>query len=137
MWRAVAADPKFVSPYEQLAALSVQRQEWQDVLDVTNRVLQLEPLGTLRIWYYNALANVQLDKMDVAEASAIKSLAMDPSHTVPNTEQLLAVVLARKADYPAALAHLRNCLNYTPSGPGADLLKEQIAQLEQRAGGPK
>jgi tetratricopeptide (TPR) repeat protein len=135
--RAIAADPKFVLPYEQLAALSAQKGDWQEVLATTGHALELDPLGTGRTWNYNALANFQMGKMDVAEAAASKSLAMDPSHTIPTTEQLLAVILARKQDYSGALTHLRNCLTYTPSGPNADLLKQQIAQLEPRVGGAK
>jgi tetratricopeptide (TPR) repeat protein len=134
---AVAADANFVPPYEQLANLSAQQEDWQDVADNTNRALQLEPLGSPPLLYYNALANFQLGKIDLAAASATKSLAMDPSHTLPNTEQLLAVILARKADYAGALAHLRNCLTYVPSGPNADLIKQQIAKVEQKTENPK
>jgi hypothetical protein len=49
-----------------------------------------------------------------------------------NTEQLLAVILARKADYTGALLHLNNCLSYLPPGPQADMVKQQIAQLEPK-----
>jgi hypothetical protein len=59
---------------------------------------------------------------------------MDPQHTAPNTEQLLAVILASKGAYAEALDHLRNCLTYTPAGPNSDLMKQQIAQLEKAVG---
>ncbi|MGA2100855.1 MAG: hypothetical protein ABSG34_07100, partial [Candidatus Sulfotelmatobacter sp.] len=72
-------------------------------------------------------------KTDEALVSAEKALAIDPRHSVPNVEQLLAVILARKADYAGALQHLKNCLSYMPRGPNADLLKQQIAQLEQKS----
>jgi regulator of sirC expression with transglutaminase-like and TPR domain len=72
-----------------------------------------------------------LNRKDVAEASATKALAMDPLHTQPNTEQLLAVILADKQDYAGALAHLKNCLTYLPSGQNADTVKQQVAQLEK------
>jgi hypothetical protein len=55
---------------------------------------------------------------------------MDPNHTEPNIEQLLAVILANRQDYAGALQHLRNSLTYMPPGPNADLVKKQIAQLE-------
>lgn len=58
---------------------------------------------------------------------------MDPEHSVPNAEQLLALTLAAKGDYAGALAHLHNSLTYIPTGPGADLIKRQIAFLEQRS----
>jgi tetratricopeptide (TPR) repeat protein len=128
--KAVAADPKFILPYQRLAPLAVLAGKWQDVADYTSHELDLNPRGTPETWYYNALANVKLNKMEVAEASATKALAMDPLHTEPNTEQLLAVILAGKHDYAEALQHLRNCLTYLPAGPNADLVKQQITQLE-------
>jgi tetratricopeptide (TPR) repeat protein len=127
--KALAADPKFVLPYEQLAALAVQAEKWQETLDNTNHALELDPAGTPQLWYYDALAKFQLGKTDEANVSASKALAIDPRHTVPNTEQLLAVILARKADYAGAVQHLQNCLTYLPAGPQADLVKQQIAQL--------
>jgi Tfp pilus assembly protein PilF len=130
--KALAADPKFVLPYEQLAALAAQSGNWQDVLDNTNHIAQLYPEGTAQSWYLNALANFQTGKPDVAQASAVKSLALDPRHSVLNTEQLLAVILAKKGDFAGALEHLQSCLKYMPPGPNADLLKQQIAQLKQR-----
>jgi tetratricopeptide (TPR) repeat protein len=130
--KALAADPKFVLPYEQLAALAAQNGNWQEVLDNTNHVTTLYPEGTAISWYLNAMANYQAEKPDIAEASATKSLALDPRHTVMNTEQLLAVILARKGDFSGALTHLRSSLTYIPPGPNADMLKQQIAQLEKR-----
>jgi len=130
--KALAADPKFVLPYEQLAALAAQGEKWQDTLDNTSQALQLDPGGTPQLWYYDALAKFQLGKTDEAHLSAEKSLAIDPRHSVGNTEQLLAVILARKADYAGALEHLKSCLTYLPAGPQADLVRQQIAQLEQK-----
>lgn len=130
--KALAADPKYVLPYEQLAALAAQAEKWQETLDNTNQALQLDPGGTPQIWYYDARAKFELGKTDQALVSASKSLAIDPRHSVANTEQLLAVILARKADYVGALQHLRNCLTYMPAGPQADLLMQQIAQLEPK-----
>jgi Tfp pilus assembly protein PilF len=129
--KAVAADPKFVPPYEHLVPFAAQAGKWQEVADDTARELEFNPRGTVQIWYYHALANYKLNRKDVAEASATKALAMDPLHTQPNTEQLLAVILADKQDYAGALAHLKNCLTYLPSGQNADTVKQQVAQLEK------
>jgi tetratricopeptide (TPR) repeat protein len=135
--KALAADDKFVLPYEQLAVLAAQSGNWQEVLVNTNHMLQLYPEGTPQSWYLNAMANYQLGKLNVAQASALKSLALDPRHSVLNTEQLLAVILAGKGDFAGALAHLRSSLTYVPPGPNADLLKQQIAQLERRLAAKK
>jgi Tfp pilus assembly protein PilF len=130
--KALAADPDFVLPYEQLAALAAQSGNWQEVLDSTNHMAQLYPEGTPQSWYLNAMANYQLGRPDLAQASAVKSLALDPRHTVLNTEQLLAVILAGKGEFARALEHLRSSLKYVPPGPNSDLLKQQISQLERR-----
>ena len=129
--KAAEADPAFVSPHEQLAALAVQQQDWQGALQSLNQYLQLDPNGTTHIWYYSALSNFQLGNIEAAEGSANKLLTMDPLHNTRNGEQLLAVILARKADYLGALSHLRHCLSYIPQGPDAELVKAQIAQLEK------
>jgi hypothetical protein len=130
--KALAADPKFVLPYEQLAVLSAQAGNWQETEANTSQALQLDPTGTPQLFYYDALAKFQLGKISGASASASKSLAIDPRHTVLGTEQLLAVILARKADYAGALEHLRNCLTYFPAGAQSDLVKQQIAQIEPK-----
>jgi hypothetical protein len=130
--KALAADPKFALPYEQLAVMAARAGTWQEAEDNTNQALQLDPAGTPQLWYYDALAKFQLGKTDEASVSTLKSMAIDPRHTVLGTEQLLAVILARKADYAGALQHLRNCLTYFPAGSQADLVKQQIAQLEPK-----
>lgn len=128
--KAAAADPKFVLPYELMASLSASAGKWQNVVDETNHALELNPRGTLDVWFYHALGNYRLKNLDIAQASALKSLSMDPLHLQPATEQLLAVILSAKHDQQAALEHLRNCLTYFPPGPNLDLVKQQIAQIE-------
>lgn len=130
--KATEADPKFVLPYDQLAGLAAQDQKWKDVLDETSHTLALDPAGTAITWYFNALANFRLGKTDIAEGSALKALKMDPAHTIPNIEQLLAIILAGRGDLNGAIAHLQNCLRYAPEGPSADLLKKQIAFLQSK-----
>jgi cytochrome c-type biogenesis protein CcmH/NrfG len=134
--KAAAADPKFSPPYEQLARIEVKAAKWQQVADTTDHELQLNPRGSPEIWYFSALADVKLDKKDAALASAQKAVAMDPLHTQPNSEQLLAVIEASKGEYADALQHLKSCLTYTPAGPNLDLIKQQIAQLEPLVSAP-
>lgn len=129
--KAAAADPKFISPYERIAELAAVQKQWQTVADATGTALKLDPEGTPQLWYFDAVGNYNLGKVDVAQASAQKSLAMDPQHIAPNTEQLLAVMLASQGEYAEALKHLQNSLTYIKPGPNADLIKQQIAQLEK------
>jgi tetratricopeptide (TPR) repeat protein len=129
--KAAAADPLFSPPYVRIAELAAQQKKWQEVVDATDHALKLDPAGTPAIWYYSAVGNFNLGNRTVAEANAKTALAMDPSHTAPNTEQMLAVILAARGDYAGALQHLRNSLTYLPPGPNADMVKQQVAQLEK------
>jgi tetratricopeptide (TPR) repeat protein len=129
--KSAAADPKYIPPYERIAALQALQKKWQEVVDATDHALQLNPAGTPQIWYFSAVGNFNLGHKSVAENAAETSLSMDPSHVAPNTEQLLAVILAARGAYSEALNHLRQCLTYTPPGPNADLMKQQVAQLEK------
>lgn len=128
--KAIAADPNFAPPYEHLASVAAQNADWKVVLSATNHALELTPRGSIQVWYFHALGNFQIKKMDVAEASAKKSFSMDPLHMQTNTEQLLAVILSLKGDNAGALQHLHNCLTYFPPGPNLELVKQQIAALE-------
>lgn len=135
--KAAAADPAFVPPHEQLAGLAVQQEDWPSALASVGHYLQIDPKGTIHIWYYSALSNLQLGNIAAAENSANKLLAMDPLHNIRNGEQLLAVIQARRADYADALAHLRHSLSYVPEGPDAEMIRAQIAQIEKHITKPK
>lgn len=129
--KAAAADPQYLPPYERIAAISASQKNWQAAVDATNHALKLDPAGTPQIWYFNAVGNYNAGDRTQAETSAETSLAMDPSHLAPNTEQLLAVIMAGRGEYAGALQHLRHCLTYMPPGPNVELVKQQVAQLEK------
>jgi tetratricopeptide (TPR) repeat protein len=135
--KAVAADPNFILPYRHLSEMAVLQGKWQDVVNYTDKELQLNPQGSPEVWYYNAFGNYRLNKPDIAEARVRKAVAMDALHTEPKAEQLLAVLLANKQDFAGALQHLEVCIKYLPPGPEADLVKKQIAQLQSMVSQPK
>ncbi len=130
--QAQAQDPRFVAPCVWLAMIAIQKRDWQEASVWSSRALALNPTGTPRIWYENAIADFRLGKNEAAHAAAERALAMDPEHTVQNAEEVLALTLIDKGDYSGALDHLRNSLTYVPSGPDADLIKKQIAFVEQK-----
>ena len=129
--KAVAADPDFVSPFVHIAAVEASRKHWQESLTAVRQALKLDPTGTPQLWYYGALANLNMNKPQFAVSSAEASLALDPSHLWPNTEHLLAVALAREGHLPEAIQHLRNTLTYTAPGPGSETIQKQIAELQK------
>ncbi|MGA3371051.1 MAG: tetratricopeptide repeat protein [Terracidiphilus sp.] len=129
--KAAALDPKFIPPYDHIAALAAAQQKWQDVADAANHALQLNPEGTPQIWYWSAVGNFNIGDKELAETAALTALSMDPGHVAaPKTEDELAVIQAARGKYKEALEHVRNALTYT-TGPDADLMQQQVAQLEK------
>src|SRR4029077_5287350 len=51
--QGLAADSKYVNPYNQLAAIAVREKKWQDVKDTTDRLLSLDPMNFPEGWFYN------------------------------------------------------------------------------------
>jgi tetratricopeptide (TPR) repeat protein len=130
--KAVAADPRFVEPCIYLAGIAVDRRNWQEASHWAAQALALDPTGTAQMWYYNAEADYRTGRNEAALTSAETAMAMDPEHEWPNAEDVLALSLLSKGDYAGALTHLRNTLNNLPPGPSADLIKRQIAFVEQQ-----
>jgi protein O-GlcNAc transferase len=131
--QALAADPKFVSPYLQLASLSAGEQKWQDVVDSTDRLLHLNPVDFPQAWMFNALANYYLGKKDEAEKSAREGISHDPAHRYPRMNYLLGVLLSQKREFGPAADSIRDYLKYAPNATDADQIRKQLAEVEKAA----
>jgi len=130
--QALAADSKYVNPYNQLASIAVREKKWQDVKDTTDRLLSLDPMNFPEAWFYNAVENYQLKNFDAAEKSARSGLKVDTDHVRPQMNQLLGVLLASREDYAGAAESLKNYLQVAPNGPEAETVKKQLAVVEQK-----
>lgn len=129
---ALAADAKYVNPYNQLASIAIRERKWQEVKDSTDRLLSLDPMNFPEAWFYNAVANYNLKNYDAAEKSARSGLKVDTDHVRPQMNQLLGVLLAGREDYAGAAESLKNYLHVAPNGPEADTVKKQLAIVEQK-----
>jgi tetratricopeptide (TPR) repeat protein len=130
--QSLAADSKYVNPYNQLAAIAVREGKWQEVKDTTDRLLSLDPMNFPEAWFYNAVANFQLKNYEAAEKSARSGLKVDTDHTRPQMNQLLAVLQAGREDFAGAAESLKNYLHIAPNGPEAETVKKQLAIVQQK-----
>ncbi len=128
---AIAADPKYVSPYDQLAFLYSQEQKWEEAANFSKQVIQLNPVEFPIDFWFNAIANYKLRKLDEAERSAKELLKIDTAHKYPEAETMLAQILLEKRNYPDAATHLRAYLALVPNAKNADELKQMLARLDQ------
>jgi tetratricopeptide (TPR) repeat protein len=126
---AIAADSKYVSPYDGLALLAAQASNWQEAADRSKQAVYLNPVEYPSSWFYNALANYNLKHPDIAEKSAKEVVKLDGAHRLPQVETLLAQLCADRADYAGAAQHLQTYLQLQPNAPNAEQLRQQLAKL--------
>lgn len=131
--QSITADSKFITPYGELALLAMKGKQWKEALENTDALLALNPLNFPEYWYYNSLASFYLDDLAKAEKSALRCMAIDTEHKIPRAEYLLGIVLAKKGDYPDAVAHIRNYIRMSPNAPDINMAQRQIADLEKSA----
>ncbi|MFB3778462.1 MAG: tetratricopeptide repeat protein [Bryobacteraceae bacterium] len=131
--KALEADPKYVNPYLQVATLDAQESKWQDLAAATSQVLRLDPFNYPTIYYYDAVAQFNLQHMDEAEKSAREALKLDPQHRIPSVNHLLGVILASKGEFEAAAGFLKTYLRLAPAARDASMAKQRLAEVEKVA----
>jgi tetratricopeptide (TPR) repeat protein len=131
--QAVAADEKFVKPYLQLANLAAREQKWEETAANSERVMKLNPFDFPGAYFLHAVAAYNLKKLDVAEKSCRDGLKADPQHRFPKMDHVLGVILAQKQDFAGAARHMKNYLQLAPNASDAEVVKSQLAQIEQWA----
>ncbi len=128
--KAVEADSQFVPAYEVMAEIAASRKEWKELVQVTEQVLRLNPVGFPRYWFLNSAANYNLHNYDAALKSAQRGSTTDPDHRFPQLEFLMGLTLSLKRDYHGAAEHLRTYLQLAPNAEDAQQARTQLSQVE-------
>jgi len=129
--QSVAADPKYVNPYDGLAQLAMQAHEWQSVVDITGKLVSLNPVNFPDAYYDNAVANCNLKNFDEAEKSALQGVRVDDAHRIPRMQYLLGMILLQKQDYRAASEHMQLFLTLAKQPDDIELGKKGLAEIEK------
>ena len=128
--KALAADPKLISPYFGLATIAVVENKWAEAAQRTDELIQLNSLAYPMAYFFNAAANLNLGKLDAAELSARKFQQLDKAHARPDIALLLANILTGKHQYAEAAQLYRDYLTVKPDAPNAEALKKEAQRLD-------
>ena len=128
--KALAADPKFVSPYERMALMDARAQNWRSVADTTDRILKLNPYDFPNAYFYNSVANLNLQNFSAAEKSAREAIKVNAHMKFPQVEHVLGLALAQQNNYSEASEHLKKYLQLAPQAQNAEQVKQQLTQIE-------
>jgi Tfp pilus assembly protein PilF len=132
--RAVQADPKYVRAYVPAARLALDEGRVQDGLRLSEQALAINSIEFPEAWFYNAVANFNLKRLDAAESSVQRAIALDTEHALlPRAEHLLGYILAQKREYDKALVHLHNYVRISPLATDVPETLGLIATLENIA----
>jgi tetratricopeptide (TPR) repeat protein len=125
----LTADPKYLSPYRALAELAVREKRWQEVVDLTGKVLALNAVGFPDVWFRNAVGNYNLQNFEAAEKSARQGLTLDKEHQIPKMEYLLSLVLIQRQQYQEATQHLHHYLQTVTKSADVDEAQARLAEI--------
>jgi uncharacterized protein HemY len=136
-WKeALKSDPKYVKPYEALAALAERQQKWEESEKYSRDWIQLDPDDFPSAYLYNAIANARLNKMEQAEAAARKGLTLDKERRIPRLSYVLGLLLMQKREFRESAKYLRTYIELAPNAKDAAVVREQLTKIEAAATTP-
>jgi len=128
---AMKSDPKFVNPYLELSALSLNDRKWQEAADLTDQALKLDPFDYPQAYLYNAAAKYNMKEMEGAEKSIKEAERLDPRHQYPEVSHLIGAILQYKKDYAGAVTYYRAYLKMAPNADDAPVVRKQLETLDK------
>jgi tetratricopeptide (TPR) repeat protein len=126
--KAMDLDQKLVGPWQELGFLSAADAKWDDTARYLGQAVKLDPTGSPRAWYFSAVANYNLGKLEIAEHDARAAINLDHGRGNSRAQFVLGMVLIAKKDLPGGADALRT---YIASGPGPLELETAKKQLER------
>jgi tetratricopeptide (TPR) repeat protein len=129
--QALAADSKYVNSYLGLAQLAFEAQQWQEVVNTTDRLLALNSVNFPSAWLFNSVGHYYLRQGDAAEKSARNGLKVDDDHRYPKLEYVLGILLMEKKSYSEAAQHMRAYLQASTQPADVAEAQKRLAEIEQ------
>jgi tetratricopeptide (TPR) repeat protein len=133
--KSVAADAKFVPPYQRMSLLAMRDGKWEEVADMADRVLRLDPFTFPDAFFTSSVAHLQLNHLDLAEKNVREAIKVDARKQNPRAHYVLGIVLARKEEFAEAAQEMKTFLAADPQARDVDQVRGQLQQIEQAAAG--
>jgi hypothetical protein len=130
--RSLAADPKYVYPYQQLYQIALREQNWKDLVERTDQLLHLDPYEFPNAYYFNALAHLELQEYDAAEKSAQQAVEADLKKANPKTYYLRGAIQVKKKDWAGAADSFRAYLKAAPEATDKAYVEKTLNQIDQQ-----
>jgi tetratricopeptide (TPR) repeat protein len=120
-----------VKPYYQIAILELQASKWPGLAQVTEKLVKLDPFDYPQAYFFNSVANYNMQKFEEAEKSAAAAERLDTRHAIPKVSHIMGMLLAMKKDYVGAAERFKVYLQYAPTAEDAPKVRTQLAEVEK------
>jgi len=131
--QAIAAEPKFVLPRQQLSWLALREAKWQELVDITDQWLQLDPSNSPDAYYLSSIGNLQMQHSSVAAKNAQEAVRMDPGKKNMRARYVLGLALAQNHDFTASADAIRSYLDAAPDAKDRAVIQKQLEQIQEAA----
>jgi tetratricopeptide (TPR) repeat protein len=134
--QSIAADPKYVNAYDGMAQVAYRANRWADVVEITNKLIGLNPVNFPGAYFLNGAANYQIGNFDAAEKNTRQGIRVDDAHQAPKLQYLLGMILARRGEYQEASEHIQQYLTVTKNPGEIEEAKKLLAEIDRAAAKP-
>jgi tetratricopeptide (TPR) repeat protein len=131
---ALTSAANYLPAYLCLTDISARASNWDEVLKLSTRALEIDPVSNAAAYAYNATAALNLHHLADAEKSALRASEIDSKHSEPRLLYLLAQIYAAKGDRANLTAQLREYLKFTRDPEDAVAVRNYLAKLEGQTG---
>jgi tetratricopeptide (TPR) repeat protein len=128
---ALKSDPKFMGPYLQLSMLSMKERNWPELAELTDRAMRLDSFDYPQVFLFNAVANYNLHKFEIADRSIKQAQRLDTQHRFPEIMRLSGLILVLHKDYAAAAEQFRSFLKVSSSPEDMAAVRTQLTEIER------
>jgi tetratricopeptide (TPR) repeat protein len=127
--KAMDLDDKLVGAWQQLGYLASDQSDWPAASRYLDQAVRLDPVDSAMAWYFDAMANYNQGRFDMAERSIRAEMKLDPSEN-PRAEFLLGMVLIARKDIAGGATILRKFVTTYPDDEAAASAKKILANAE-------
>jgi tetratricopeptide (TPR) repeat protein len=132
--RPLATDSNYLPAYLCLADISARSANWDKVLQLSTRALEIDPADDAVAYHYSAAADFYLHKLPEAEKSALRAVEIDKRNADPRVHFLLAQIYEAKGDRENEATQLREYLKHASLSDVATVkIKRYLSELEKPA----
>jgi tetratricopeptide (TPR) repeat protein len=128
--KAMGLDDKLLGAWQQLGYLASDQSDWPAASKYLDQAVRLDPIDSAMAWYFDAMANYNLAKYDVAERSIRAEMKLDTGAN-PRADFLLGMVLIARKDIAGGATVLRKFVDSYPEAEEAGSAKKILASAER------